>query len=356
MYDIILAFSTAFLLTFFAIPSIISIARKKNLYDEPGERRSHQVNTPSLGGIGIFAGTIFSIILWTPFRFFGDLQYILCAFIIVLLIGAKDDIDPLAPRTKLIGQFFAAGILVFFSNIRITGLHGLFGITEIPFILSVIITLLTIVLIINSFNLIDGINGLSGSIGILIAVTFGSWFYLVNKVELSSVSFALAGSVVAFLYYNITPAKIFMGDTGSLLIGLVAAILAISFIEHHSYIAESPYAFKEPIAVACGILVLPLYDTLRVIIMRLFKGHSPFKPDRNHIHHLLLDAGLSHMQATSLLVVVNLFFIAFVFYFQFLGTLALLISIAIMATLLTFIIIYYLNNQGIRSSVQNSYQ
>jgi UDP-N-acetylmuramyl pentapeptide phosphotransferase/UDP-N-acetylglucosamine-1-phosphate transferase len=355
MYDIILVFSTAFLLTFFAIPSIISIARKKELFDEPGERRSHQVNTPSLGGIGIFAGTIFSIILWTPFRYFGDLQYILCAFIIVLLIGAKDDIDPLSPRIKLVGQFFAAAILVFFSKIRITSFYGIFGITDIPFGVSVVVTLLTIVLIINAFNLIDGINGLSGSIGVLIAVTFGAWFFLVDRVELASVSFALAGSVVAFLYYNVTPAKIFMGDTGSLLLGLVASILAISFIEYNQVLVNSPYAFEAPVAVAIGILILPIYDTLRVLLMRILKGKAPFHPDRNHIHHLLLDTGLSHMQSTSILIVVNLSFIAFVFYFQSLGTIKLIVSLIILATLLIAILYYVLHARGSRRSIQNSY-
>ena len=101
MFDIVLAFITSFTLTYLAIPSIINVAIKKNLMDEPGERRSHSTSTPSLGGIGIFAGTLFSIILWTPFEYFGDLQYILCSFIIIFLIGAKDDIDPMSPSKKI---------------------------------------------------------------------------------------------------------------------------------------------------------------------------------------------------------------------------------------------------------------
>ena len=128
MYYIILAFITSFALTYLAIPSIIHIAVKKNLMDEPGDRRSHKVSTPSLGGIGIFAGTVFSIILWTPFNYFGDLQYILCAFIIIFLIGAKDDIDPMSPSKKFLGELFAAGILVFRAKIKLTSLYGFFGI------------------------------------------------------------------------------------------------------------------------------------------------------------------------------------------------------------------------------------
>ena len=259
MYDIILAFITALSLTYLAIPSIIDISKKKHLFDEPGERRSHTVSTPSLGGIAIFAGTIFSIILWTPFKEdFGELQYILCAFIIIFLIGAKDDIDPISPSKKFIGEIFAAAILVFRANIRITSLYGLFGIDEIPYVASVILSIFTIIVIINAFNLIDGINGLSGSVGLIICFTFGFWFYKVDRIELAIVAFSLAGSIVAFLRYNVTPAKIFMGDTGALLLGLVGAILAIEFIEMHKMISTKYQNFNSAPAVAIAILILPL--------------------------------------------------------------------------------------------------
>ncbi|MBT8191308.1 MAG: undecaprenyl/decaprenyl-phosphate alpha-N-acetylglucosaminyl 1-phosphate transferase [Saprospiraceae bacterium] len=338
MYEILLAFVTAFALTFFAIPSIISIARKKQFVDEPGERKAHDVSTPSLGGIGIFAGTLFSIVLWTPLTFFGELQYILSAFIIIFFIGAKDDIDPIEPWKKLVGEFIAAGILIYFSDIRITSFYGIFGISEVPLFLSVIVTLLTIVLIINAFNLIDGIDGLAGSVGALVSITFGTWFFLVDRADMAAISFALAGSVIAFLYYNITPAKIFMGDTGSLIIGLATSILAINFIEHHQVLLDSKYAFRAPPGVAIGILIIPLFDTLRVFAMRMIRGKSPFQPDKNHIHHLLLSSGLTHMQSTMILIGVNLFFILLVLYLPDMRTIFLLIFLLIIASFLTLIL------------------
>ena len=121
-----------------AIPSIISVARKKNLVDEPGERRAHSVSTPSLGGIGIFAGVIFSIILWTPFSYFGDLQYILTAFIVMFLLGTKDDLDPVSHFNKLGAQLFAAFLLIFVAKIRLTSFYGIFGIGVLPFWVSVL--------------------------------------------------------------------------------------------------------------------------------------------------------------------------------------------------------------------------
>lgn len=337
MYDIILSFITAFLLVYMAIPSIINIARVKQLYDVPDARKSHLEVVPTLGGVAIFAGVIFSIILWTPFDVFGDLQYILCAFIIIFLIGAKDDILPMSPYRKLLGQIIACFILVFKAQVRLTSLYGIFGIYTIPVIPSILLSMFTILVIINAFNLIDGINGLSGSLATLISLSMGSWFFLIDRTDLAIIAFSLAGATIAFLRYNFTPARIFMGDTGSMLIGIISAILVIEFIEVHSEIQGSPYAFRAVPAVAVGILILPLFDTFRVFTVRLFKGTSPLHPDRSHIHHLLLDSGLSHTQATGVLVLVNLAFILFVVYFQDLGNLYLLIIILLMASALTAI-------------------
>ncbi|MBL0023766.1 MAG: undecaprenyl/decaprenyl-phosphate alpha-N-acetylglucosaminyl 1-phosphate transferase [Saprospiraceae bacterium] len=331
MYDVILAFITSFALTYLAIPSIINLAIKKNLFDEPGDRKSHQERTPSLGGIGIFAGTLFSIILWTPFSYFGDLQYILCAFIIIFLIGAKDDIDPMSPSKKFLGELFAASILVFRANIRLTSLYGFFGIYEIPEIASILLSVFTIIVIINAFNLIDGINGLSASLGLLITSVLGVWFLLIGSIEIAIVAFSLGGALMAFLKYNITPAKIFMGDTGALLLGLVCSILAIKFIELHNDLMNSPYTFRSAPSIAIAIMILPLFDTLRVFVLRILEKRSPFSPDRKHIHHIMIDLGLSHMQATGVLFLINIMFIIMAIMLQNMGNFMLLILILAVA-------------------------
>ncbi len=353
MYDIVLSLITAFVLTYFAIPSIVNIARIKRLMDEPGERRSHTISTPSLGGIAIFAGMLFSIILWIPSSLLGDLQYILCAFLLIFLVGAKDDILPIAPVKKLIVQTLAAFILVYKSGVEITNLHGIFGIYELPIFVSLPLSIFTIIVIVNAFNLIDGINGLSGSLGILIAGTFGSWFYLTGNLSLAIVSFSMIGAIMAFLKYNFTPAKIFMGDTGSLLLGLVIAVLALKFMETNQLILENPEAFftvqeysvSSIAAITFGILIVPLYDTLRVFSMRIYHKRSPFSPDRTHIHHLLLDAGNNHLQATGILVLVNIGFIFLSFQLQSIGNLYLLGVLFSLATILSFGLYFYVQNQ-----------
>jgi UDP-GlcNAc:undecaprenyl-phosphate/decaprenyl-phosphate GlcNAc-1-phosphate transferase len=347
MYEILLSFITAFIPSFFVIPSVIHVARTKHLCDEPGERRSHDEITPSLGGIAIFVGTAFSVILWTPFTVFGELQYTLCAFIIIFLVGVKDDILPMSPYKKLLGEMMAAGIVTIRSGVKITSLHGFFGISQIPEWFSIILSIFTIIVIINAFNLIDGINGLSGSITVVVTLILGTWFFLVDKMSLSILAFALAGATTAFLKYNFTPAKIFMGDTGALLLGLVNAILIIKFIEINEQMAGQPYSFIAGPAVAIGILILPLFDTARVFLIRILRGRSPFSPDRLHLHHLLIDFGFTHMKATAILVLTTLAFIAFVIFFQSMGTFKLLFALIFIATLMSYLLQKAVENKKI---------
>lgn len=311
-----LSFVTAFLLTYFAMPSVIHISNTKGLFDDPNERSSHNVRTPSLGGIAIFAGVLFSVVIWVPFKDFGDLQYILAAFLILFLVGVRDDLLPLSPRIKLMGQVLAAGILIYESGIVLNSFYGIFGMHEtLPPYLSGPITMFVMLVIINAFNLIDGINGLAGSLGVLVIGTLGAWFFIAGENGYAIVAFSTVGALLAFLNFNFTPARIFMGDTGSLFLGAVSAILLIKFIDLNNNLAAGTYyKFEGGPVVAIGIAIVPLVDTLRVFVTRMLRGLSPFKPDRRHIHHLLIDYGFSHTKATALLFFVNLIFITFVFY------------------------------------------
>lgn len=340
MPELILSFITASTLTYFAIPHIIFIARKKGLYDEPNERSSHIIKTPSLGGIAIFAGATFALVLWTPDGAFGKLQYILCAFIIIFLIGAKDDIEPVSARNKLIAQILAASILVFKSDIKLESMYGLLGFQlDFPPLFSAVLSIFTILVIINSFNLIDGINGLAGGVGVLIFMTLGVWFHLINEGEIAILAFSFSGAILAFLRYNYTPAKIFMGDTGSLLIGLVSSILIIKFIRMNNELIVMDYKFQAAPVVAIGIMIIPLFDTIRVFTFRILKGKSPFKPDKTHIHHLLIQYGMTHMQATYVLVFVNMVFITLVLSFHNkLSLHALLLLVVGLASFLTLLL------------------
>ena len=225
MFDVLLCISISFTITFLAIPVIINVAEMKKLFDMPDARKIHQVAITPLGGIGIFAGFIFGCLLTINFKDASEFQYFIAASMVIFFLGLKDDILVLSPIKKFIGQVLAAFLIIYYGRIQIRSMHGFFGIHEIPEMFSLLISYFSVIVIINSFNLIDGVDGLAGSLGLMSAALFGIYFMSVHMEPYYVLAFSLCGTLLAFLIFNFQPAKIFMGDTGSLLIGVVNAIL-----------------------------------------------------------------------------------------------------------------------------------
>jgi len=308
MLDILLTASVSFIITFLAIPVVIQVAEKKKLYDLPDERKLHTRLVASLGGVGIFGGFILASLLSIQGYQNPEFQYFFAAAIIIFFLGLKDDIMILSASKKFVGQIIAASILIHLGGIRLDSMHGLLGFNDLPEGFGLALSYLTIIVVINSYNLIDGVDGLAASLGVLTMTVFGAYFFAIDYQAYALLSFAMAGSLVAFLIFNHHPARIFMGDSGSLMIGLVNAILVIKFIN----VSNSPFVavpVQSAVAVGFAILLVPLLDTLRVFAIRIFKGRSPFTPDRNHVHHLLLDSGLNHAAVTLTCVGLNIGFI-----------------------------------------------
>lgn len=316
--DVLLTASVSFIITFLAIPIILQVAEKKNLYDIPDERKVHTNPVASLGGVGIFAGFLLASLLSIQGYLNPEFQYFFAAALVIFFLGLKDDLMILSASKKFIGQIIAASILIHLGGIRFDSMHGLFGVEGVSEGFGLALSYLTIIVVINSFNLIDGVDGLAASLGILSMFVFGIYFFIINQQAYALLSFSMAGSLMAFMIFNHQPARIFMGDSGSLMIGLINSILVIKFIN----VASSPLvAVPVPSAVAIGfaILIVPLLDTLRVFSIRILKGRSPFTPDRNHVHHLLLDRGLSHAAVTFTCVSINIVFIAMAYLGKSLG-------------------------------------
>lgn len=339
MFDLILSVAISFAITLLAIPVIIFVAEKKKLFDVPDERKVHSVPIPSLGGLGIFAGFIIACLLCVSFESAPEFQFFIAAAMVIFFLGLKDDILDISPLNKFIGQVLAAFLLVYKGGVQLKSMHGFLGIYDLPEMVSLLLTYFTIIVIINSFNLIDGVDGLAGSLGIMATTVLGVYFLKINLAPYAILSFSLAGSLSAFLIYNYQPAKIFMGDTGSLLIGLISAILVIKFINVSASSNPNLRIASSP-AVGFAVLMIPLLDTLRVFGIRILHRRSPFSPDRNHVHHLLLDKGFSHRNVTLTLVAVNLFFIALAFFGRAMGVTSLiLLIICLFFTLIGFL--YY---------------
>jgi len=340
-----LAFAFSFLVTFLSIPSIIEVAELKHLFDEPDKRKLHKTKVPTLGGLAIFAGIIISTLLFCDIVNFVELQYILAAILILFFLGIKDDIIILSPYSKFIGQFVAALIITWFGDIRIGAFGGIFGINSLPYEVSLIFSILTIMVIINAFNLIDGIDGLAGTISFIVTAAFAAWFYKSGNTQELIFSMAVMGALLAFLRFNITPAKVFMGDTGSLLVGTIIAILTIEFI-HLNRLSDDEHRLRSAPVLALGILIIPLFDLVRVFFLRIIRGKSPFTADKIHVHHRLLDLGFTHLQSTFLLSFVNVIFIIFVFVFQRYNITYLMLAILFLASLFNILLWYALRKKN----------
>jgi len=320
MFDILLALSTALIVAVLSTPALIKVAYLKRLVDEPGEERKlHFRRIPTIGGIIIFAGTLFSYLMWYPFdetgdvaelaRSLKDFKYIGATMIILFFIGIKDDIIGTAPVKKLVGHLIVAFILVIMGDIRITGMYGIFGIEQLPEWASIFLSILTYTVIVNAINLIDGVDGLAGGIGVIAAASMGVWFFFAGAIEHAVLAFALVGSLLGFLVYNFSPAKIFMGDSGSLTIGLILSILAIKLIEFPvEKLPNDMLGISKPVF-AMAALVYPLTDTARIFLYRITRGMSPFTADRNHIHHRLIDLGMGHRKTVLFIYTSSLFVI-----------------------------------------------
>jgi len=206
---------------------------------------------------------------------------------------------------------------VVFADLRFTSLHGLLGIEQIPYYTSVVLSMFAITVLTNSLNLIDGIDGLCSGIGFSAALMFAFLFYVNNDLEFALIGMALAGSLFSFFIYNVfgDKNKIFMGDTGSLLIGFVLSIMTIRFNEI-PFTDHRLFEVKEMIGISLAIMIVPIMDTLRVFSIRLLKGQSPFTADRIHTHHQLLDLGLTHFQASLVYIIYNIGFAIFAMILQ----------------------------------------
>ncbi len=333
-----------------AMPFIIRLFRKHGILDLPGARKVHREEQPTMGGVGLFMGMLLGIagvyLLYAP----EMLSCLVLSFSFILAVGLADDLFEMRARYKLIGQLIATTILIFFCDVRLTSFHGLLGWGTMAWPVSIFLTYFTVIVVTNALNLLDGIDGLAASIGLSFFMLSAYWFWQVGARPESSIALVLCGASLGFLRYNWAPSRIFMGDTGSLLLGFAMAWLAIRFIELNAALNPILPLYTQA-AVATGIAAMgvPLFDTLRLFTMRVWRGRSPFSPDKHHIHHLLTrNLQYSHAQASALLVVVNIGFVALAWAVQPLSSNWTLFTLLLLATLLYLLVFWKIRRANAR--------
>lgn len=320
----------AFLLTYLTIPKIINVVEYRRLTDDPDGRSSHAIRTPTLGGVSFFYTLIFALFFIRGRDAFDEAMYIIPGLTILFIVGLKDDLVVISPGAKLMAQVFAVAFILANPGFTIDSLNGFLNINEIPYYLNLVIAGFMMITIINSYNLIDGIDGLASVVGMVIMVIYTTIFYLSGEFFFALLAITMNASLMAFLGFNLSSdKKIFMGDTGSLIVGFIISILTLKFLAlKPADYTELPFLLENGPLIAISILIVPLFDTARVFAIRIANKKAPFSPDRNHTHHVLIDYwGLTHKQASFIIGCFNLLFVML---FIVLGSTAKNLGMAIM--------------------------
>jgi UDP-GlcNAc:undecaprenyl-phosphate/decaprenyl-phosphate GlcNAc-1-phosphate transferase len=293
----LLAFISAALITAISIPRIIAVSVKKQLMDMPDDgRKQHLRPTPTLGGAGIYLGFVLVASVNNAFYPVESFSLLLACVTLLFIVGLTDDLIGLSVHKRLITQVTAATLIVVVGGVQIEHLGGLFGIYELPSIAAQVFSVFTMVIILNSYNLIDGADGLAGTIGMIAASVFATLLFFNGAYPQAILALIIAGALLGFLIFNVEPARIFMGDGGSMMTGFLLAFLGFAVMQANTLTAP---VWMPSIAVfVFAALIVPMYDTMRSITLRLYHRRSPFAPDSNHLHHVLQRFGYSHRGVT----------------------------------------------------------
>lgn len=351
LLQLLFYFGISFLITFLTLPRVRNLALKFEFFDKPDARSSHENIVPTFGGVSFYIALLVAIFIANGLDKSNLGLTVITSLTIMFFTGLKDDLKNLRPRMKLLGQFIAVMVLVWQPDFRLDTLYGLFGIYQLSEFISMIISTFLFLGIINAYNLIDGIDGMASIIGIIIFSCFGLLFYYLGLLYFVALCVSAIGILVAFLRFNLSSRKkIFMGDTGSLFLGLLIGLMTMKLLTQDVNAFE-PLGIRgvEIPLLLLGILFVPSFDLVRVIIIRLLKKNSITAADRNHIHHVFLDYGLSHKRSSLLIGVMNIFIIISVFCFiKYFGNLLSFIAFGLLI-LLVVLFFFYIKKVGNRN-------
>jgi UDP-N-acetylmuramyl pentapeptide phosphotransferase/UDP-N-acetylglucosamine-1-phosphate transferase len=284
-------------------PSLVRIAKMKNIVDNPNARKLNKEPIPVLGGVGVFFGMMFSLAVAGYYVEGFSLHFdIIIAMLIMLYTGVGDDILNLSPRLRFGLQIFTVSLMMFISDMYIDNFHGLWGVYQLPWVLAVALTIVSGVGIINSINLIDGVDGLCSGYGMFATMLFGVIFMRMGDVSYSVLAFTIFGALIPFMLHNVfgKKYKMFMGDGGSLVLGFILSLFVMRVIQ-----AGINTDSGSTISFTLAILAIPVFDTLRVMSSRMLHGRSPFSPDKTHLHHMFIELGFSHVITAVNVVLLN---------------------------------------------------
>ena len=311
LFHVLIPFVVSMLAAIWIYPKILRIALLKNIVDNPNARKLQRVPIPVLGGVAVMFGILVSLSVCRLFFDCSDLFTIMLAMLVMLYVGTIDDIIEISPNVRFLLEIAVAIMLLYTCNYSINDFHGLWGYHFINLKVALPLTVLTVVGLVNAINLIDGVDGYSSGYCIMACFIFGVIFYIAGDVSMVMLASVCAASLIPFFLHNVfgLTSKMFIGDGGTLVMGIVMSIFVLNVLKTDTYcvLYESWGMGLVPLTLA--VLSIPVFDTIRVMSMRMFRGVSPFHPDKTHLHHLFISMGYSHIGATISILSINLFII-----------------------------------------------
>ncbi len=316
-----LAFTASIIISIISTDNIIGFSNRHGIVDAAeGGRKIHKKSIPNLGGVCVFIASMFAYFTFSDYVNVPRPDKLFSISILLFFVGLKDDLEPVHPWKRFIYEFVCAFFIIYITDIRIPSMYGIFYVDILPYWVSFGLTSVFIVACINAYNMIDGIDGLLGSLSLLGTIIFGIMFYDVGEQLWALLCVSVAGSLIGFLIFNWNPAKIFMGNGGAMFLGTIFACMSVRIMQL-DHIDGSFFTITTPITIALGVVAIPIFDMLSVFTIRILNKQSPFKADRRHTHHKLLDLGLQHWQAVLVLIFANLLIIGFAYWVQSTGAL-----------------------------------
>lgn len=309
MVKYIILFLLSFCATSWIFKKVLKIALMKNIVDNPDARKIQRQPVPVLGGIAVFFGMLISLVVCNAYFNANWILVVMGLMVVVLYIGTLDDILSLSPALRFCLEVLVIVVMITCNDNAINNFHGLWGVWWIPEWTSLLVTVISCVGIINAINMIDGVNGLCSGYCIVTCCLYAFFFWLSQDFEATAMAIIAIGSLIPFFLHNVfgKASKMFLGDGGSMLMGMTMSVFTVELLTDRNgfYTTNLPELGLVPLSLA--ILAIPVFDTLRVMIMRILRKKSPFSPDKTHLHHLFFDFGFSHIGTTGSVILLNLF-------------------------------------------------
>ena len=309
---ILLAFFSAMIAVVWIHPRLVKIALMKNIVDNPDARKLQRTPVPVLGGVAVFFGIVLGVALTSTYVSCSSLMTIVAAMMIMLYTGSMDDVLDLSATLRFLIEIGVVTLIIYANNTSIDSFHGLWGYYNMPISMAVPLTIFAAVGIINAINMIDGVNGLSSGYCITASIAFGTIFYISGNIPMLILATVSVGSLLPFLFHNVfgKSSKMFIGDGGTLVMGVVMSTFVINILTTGSSTANYMANGFGLVPFTLGVMALPIFDTLRVMLSRIMRGTSPFHPDKTHLHHLFISLGFSHAGTTFTIISLNILVVA----------------------------------------------